>query len=86
MFKKVLSIFLVFIFLVGSIPITAVGSPQIEDPGNVGGGAGGIRRGDFSWGVNRSGYRFTIVDENFKPVSNTVDILFSRPDLSLIHI
>jgi len=79
MFKKVLSICLVFIFLVSSIPIAAVGSPQIEDPGNVGGGAGGIRRGDFSWRAVRSGYRFTIVDEDFEPVSNVVDILFEKP-------
>ena len=78
MFKKVLSICLVLIFLVSSIPMTAVGSPQIEDPGNVGGGAGGIRRGDFSWGAVRSGYRFTIVDKDFKPVSNVVDILFEK--------
>jgi hypothetical protein len=32
-----------------------------------------------TWSSRQSGYRFQIVDKDFKPVSNVVDIVFSMP-------
>lgn len=50
---------------------------DIEGEQNTGGGGSNMKSSSsYTWSVNQSGYRFVIVDENFKPVSKVVDILF----------
>jgi len=55
--------------------ITALAN--IEGEQNTGGGSSNMKSSSsYTWSVNQSGYRFVIVDENFKSVSKVVDILF----------
>jgi len=71
---KTILIILILLSLITS-SIASAESPII-DHGNLGGGAGGVQGGQFTWSPTQAGYRITIVDENFRPVSRSVDLLF----------
>ncbi|MGH4117929.1 hypothetical protein [Clostridium sp.] len=78
-FKKTLSIALIAALITTLLPYTAFADGP-GDNDNGGGGSGGSNGsvGGSSYTQLQSGYRMSIVNEQFKQVSNTVDILFKQ--------
>lgn len=75
--KKILISLTAAILIISSFPVLAFG---IGDKSNSGSGSnGGSSDGGFTWTTAQSGYRFQIIDQNFKPVGTTVDLVFTLP-------
>ena len=84
--KRRISYYLTVLILIAQLitPMTALaGNGEIKDNKNKGGGdssyGSGGGYGWNTWNPMQSGYRITIIDKNFKPVSKSVDIWLSEP-------
>lgn len=82
--KRTITSLLVMFLMITFLPLTAFadnsGGGGVGDKDNSGSGqGGGAVNSAYTWDTNQSGYRFTIINENYKPVSNTVDLVFSNP-------
>lgn len=82
--KKTIAGLLVMFLMIMSIPLTAFadtsGGGGVGDKDNSGSGqGGGAVNSAYTWDTNQSGYRLTIIDENYEPVSKSIDIVFSAP-------
>ncbi len=82
--KRSIASLLVMILMITSLSITVFANTSgvggVGDKDNSGSGqGGGAVNSAYTWDTNQSGYRFTIINENFEPVSNTVDLLFNNP-------
>ncbi|GAB6152553.1 hypothetical protein JCM17380_13030 [Desulfosporosinus burensis] len=76
--KKTLASLIVAILIAAALPMSAFAEIGVGDKNNSGSGSGGGSvNSAYTWTTSQSGYRFQIIDENFKPVSNTVDLMFS---------
>lgn len=72
--KRIISILLLFTMILTSVPAYA-----LEGNGSgVGDNVPGSTNGTYNWDRNKQGYRITILDSTGKPVSNSVDFLFSK--------
>ncbi|MBM7855785.1 hypothetical protein JOC37_002200 [Desulfohalotomaculum tongense] len=78
-FKRIISSLLVVSMFAMSLPIQAF-AEVVQDNGNAGSGTGGgSTNRAYTWVGSQSGFRIAIVDKNFNQVSNTVDLVFSKP-------
>ena len=76
--KKILMSLIATILIITSVPVLAL---AVGDKNNSGSGSnGGSSDSSFTWTTAQSGYRFQIIDENFKPVGTTVDLVFTLPN------
>ena len=72
--RRVIASLLVGIVTTMCVPIEVY---AIGDNGNQASGSGTSSSGSkFTWSQYQSGYRFSVVDNDFQQVSNIVDILF----------
>ncbi|MBM7854134.1 hypothetical protein JOC37_000506 [Desulfohalotomaculum tongense] len=77
--KRIISSLLVALMIIVSLPIQAF-AEVVQDNGNAGSGTGGgSTNRAYTWVGSQSGFRIAIVDKNFNQVSNTVDLVFSKP-------
>lgn len=66
--KKIIVYMLIAILLITGNPLILLASADsgIDDGDNRGGGHYGVNTGNqYTWSQAQSGYRFTIIDENF---------------------
>lgn len=78
--KKTVTCLIAVMLILTSLPISAFAEGGVADKKNSGSGSGGGSvNSAYTWTTSQSGYRFQIIDENFKPVGTTVDLVFSSP-------
>lgn len=88
--KRIIAILLLFTMILSSVPAYAL--EYNDNDIGVGNGSGignnvpGSTDGTYNWGDNKQGYRITILDSTGKPISNSVDFVFSAAPESGIRM
>ena len=78
--RRILSSLLAFSMLISSTGLVGYADePQMGSNATGGGAAAGKESSELTWGLNQQGIRVTIIDMKGKPVSEPVDIVFSKP-------
>lgn len=79
--RKAISVMLIIVTVITLTPASIYAENEWDKPANKGDASGGssYTGGGRTWLLNQSGYRLTIANQEFKPVSNTVDLVFSEP-------
>ena len=76
-----LIVLIAILLIITQLPFIAFGDDDDRDVGgNVGEGDSQLKTGEgLKWNACESGYRLTIIDKDYKPVSNKVDLVYKNP-------
>ena len=78
---KYITSLIVVIVIIAVLPMQALADSDVNNNGNTGTGTTtGSTGSSFTWWSALSGYRFTIINNNYQQVSNTIDIDFTDPN------